>query len=91
MRRWKLGSRHVLTSIAVIAALATSVLGQVSSDSPDLVMYGRIRDEGISRSHVMEYDRLVAEDLRQAAVVIATFLYNTAMRDQLLPRTALPQ
>jgi carboxypeptidase Q len=33
----------------------------------------------------------VPEDLRQAAVVMATFLYNTAMRDQLLPRTARPQ
>jgi Zn-dependent M28 family amino/carboxypeptidase len=32
------------------------------------------------------YDRLVPEDLRQAAVVIATLLYNTAMRDQMLPR-----
>jgi hypothetical protein len=37
------------------------------------------------------YDRLVPEDLRQAAVVVATLLYNTAMRDQLLPRTAVPQ
>ena len=35
------------------------------------------------------YDRLVPEDLRQAAVVVATLLYNTAMRDQLLPR--MPQ
>jgi Zn-dependent M28 family amino/carboxypeptidase len=33
------------------------------------------------------YDRLVPGDLRQAAVVVATFLYNTAMRDQLLPRS----
>jgi Zn-dependent M28 family amino/carboxypeptidase len=37
------------------------------------------------------YDRLVPEDLRQAAVVIATFLYNTAMRGELLPRAARPQ
>jgi hypothetical protein len=32
------------------------------------------------------YDRLVPEDLRQAAVVLATLLYDTAMRDQMLPR-----
>jgi carboxypeptidase Q len=32
------------------------------------------------------YDRLVPDDLRQAAVVIATLLYNTANSDQMLPR-----
>jgi Zn-dependent M28 family amino/carboxypeptidase len=32
------------------------------------------------------YDRLVAADMQQAAVVVATMLYNTAMRDELLPR-----
>jgi len=31
-------------------------------------------------------DHLIAEDLRQAAVVVATMLYNTAQRDELLPR-----
>jgi carboxypeptidase Q len=29
-------------------------------------------------------------DLKQAAVVEAIFVYNTAMRDQMLPRTPLP-
>jgi Zn-dependent M28 family amino/carboxypeptidase len=33
------------------------------------------------------YDRLVPDDLRQASVVVATLLYNTAMRDELLPRS----
>jgi len=36
------------------------------------------------------YDRLQREDLMQAAVVIATFAYNAAMRDELLPRKPLP-
>jgi carboxypeptidase Q len=31
-------------------------------------------------------DHLIAEDLRQAAVVVATVLYNTAQRDERLPR-----
>ena len=35
------------------------------------------------------YERLSAEDLKQAAVVEAIFVYNTAMRDQLLPRKAV--
>ena len=37
------------------------------------------------------YDRLIPEDLRQAAIVMATMLYNTAMREQTLPRMPLPQ
>jgi carboxypeptidase Q len=37
------------------------------------------------------YERLIPEDLRQASVVIATLLYNTAMRDQMLPRVPLPR
>ena len=36
------------------------------------------------------YDRLQREDLMQAAVVIATFAYNAATRDEMLPRKPLP-
>jgi hypothetical protein len=36
------------------------------------------------------YDRLQREDLMQAAVVIATFAYNAATRDDLLPRKLQP-
>jgi hypothetical protein len=36
------------------------------------------------------YERLLPEDLKQAAVVEATFVYNAAMRDQMLPRKPLP-
>lgn len=32
------------------------------------------------------FDRLVPDDLRQASIVLATLLYNTAMRDEMLPR-----
>jgi hypothetical protein len=34
------------------------------------------------------YEYLIADDLRQAALVVATMLYNTAMRDEMLPRGA---
>jgi Zn-dependent M28 family amino/carboxypeptidase len=37
------------------------------------------------------YERLSPEDLKQAAVVEAIFVYNTAMRDQMLPRAPLPR
>ncbi len=36
------------------------------------------------------YERLQADDLAQAAVVEAIFVYNTAQRDQMLPRKPLP-
>ena len=53
----------------------------------DMLDYG-------SRTHhsnMDTYERLQPEDLAQAAVVEAIFVYNTAMRDQMLPRKPLPR
>jgi hypothetical protein len=36
------------------------------------------------------YDRLAEEDLKQSAVIVASFAYHTAMRDEMLPRKPLP-
>ena len=41
-------------------------------------------------SNMDVYERLQPDDLAQAAVVEAIFVYNTAMRDQMLPRKPLP-
>jgi carboxypeptidase Q len=41
-------------------------------------------------SNMDTYERLQPGDLAQAATVEAIFVYNTAMRDQMLPRKALP-
>jgi carboxypeptidase Q len=41
-------------------------------------------------SNMDTYERLQAEDLAQAAMVEAIFVYNTAMRDQMLPRKPFP-
>jgi carboxypeptidase Q len=52
----------------------------------DMLDYG-------SRTHhsnMDAFERLQGEDLAQAAVVEAIFVYNTAMRDQMLPRKPLP-
>jgi hypothetical protein len=52
----------------------------------DMLDYG-------SRTHHSNqdtYERLQPDDLAQAAVVEAIFVYNTAMRDQMLPRKPLP-
>jgi len=37
------------------------------------------------------YDHLVPDDLRQASAVVAAFVFNTAQRDELLPRKPLPE
>jgi len=36
------------------------------------------------------YERLSENDMKQAAVVMAVFLYNTAQRDSMLPRKPMP-
>jgi len=37
------------------------------------------------------YERIQASDLKQMAVIVASFVYMTANADQLLPRKALPK
>jgi Zn-dependent M28 family amino/carboxypeptidase len=37
------------------------------------------------------YDHLSIDDLKQAAAIVAAFVYNTAMRNDLLPRKPLPK
>jgi hypothetical protein len=36
------------------------------------------------------YDHLQPEDLKQAATIVASFVYNAAMRDQKIPRKPAP-
>jgi Zn-dependent M28 family amino/carboxypeptidase len=47
-----------------------------------------------SRTHhtnMDTYDRVNKADLMQASVIVAWFVYNTAMRNELLPRKPLPK
>ncbi|MGI4020782.1 MAG: M28 family metallopeptidase [Janthinobacterium lividum] len=37
------------------------------------------------------YDRLVEDDLKQAATIVASFVYNTSQREQMMPRKELPK
>jgi hypothetical protein len=37
------------------------------------------------------YEHLQPDDLKQAATIIAAFVYNTAMRNEMLPRKPLPK
>ena len=42
-------------------------------------------------SNMDVYDRIQADDMKQASVIIAAFVYNAAMRDEKLPRKPLPE
>ena len=41
-------------------------------------------------SNMDVYERAQREDLMQASAILASFVYNTAMRDEMLPRKPLP-
>jgi carboxypeptidase Q len=42
-------------------------------------------------SNMDVYERIQREDMMQASVILASFLYNAAMRDEMLPRKPLPK
>lgn len=47
-------------------------------------------DTRTHHSNQDNYDRIQAEDMKQAATVMAAFIYQTAMMDEKLPRKAMP-
>lgn len=73
----------------------TGSTDHVAFDAVGLPGFQFIQDglDYFSRTHhtnMDTYDRLIADDLKQASVVVASFVYNAAMRDQKLPRKPLP-
>ncbi|MFT4022819.1 MAG: M20/M25/M40 family metallo-hydrolase [Flavihumibacter sp.] len=48
-------------------------------------------DTRTHHTNMDSYDHLVASDLQQAATIVASFVYNAAMRDEKLPRKELPK
>ena len=42
-------------------------------------------------SNMDVFDHLSIDDLKQAAVIVAAFVYNAAMRDEMMPRKPLPK
>ncbi len=47
-------------------------------------------DTRTHHSNMDVYDRIQEDDMKQAAVIMAAFVYNTAMRNEKLPRKAMP-
>jgi carboxypeptidase Q len=73
----------------------TSGTDHLSFDAVGLPGFQFIQDEieYSSRTHHSNqdvYDRIQADDMKQASVIIASFVYNAAMRDEKLPRKPLP-
>jgi carboxypeptidase Q len=90
--------------IAPLADLGVTILGPRSVASTDHSAFDNVglpafqfvqdRLEYNSRTHhsnMDTYDRVQREDLIQQATVAAVFAYNAAMRDERLPRKALPK
>ncbi len=69
----------------------TGSTDHVSFDGVGLPGFQFIQDEieYSSRTHHSNqdvYDRIQADDMKQASIIMAAFIYNAAMRDDLLPR-----
>ncbi|HEY6445895.1 MAG TPA: M20/M25/M40 family metallo-hydrolase [Acidobacteriaceae bacterium] len=81
--------------VTTVSARGVGSTDHVSFDAIGLPGFQFIQDEldYETRSHHSNqdvYERLQPADLKQAAVVEATFVYNAAMRDQMIPRKPLP-
>ena len=82
--------------VTAVTMRNTSGTDHLSFDAVGLPGFQFIQDEVEyeTRTHHTNmdvYERLVKEDLMQASVVIACFVYNAAMRDGMMPRKPLPK
>lgn len=74
----------------------TGSTDHIAFDEVGLPGFQFIQDniEYSSRTHhsnMDSYDHLLSDDLKQMSVIVAAFVYNTAMRDTKLPRKELPK
>lgn len=82
--------------VTTVSMRKTSGTDHMSFDEVGVPGFQFIQDdvEYSARTHHSNtdvYDRLQREDLMQASVVIATFVYNAATREEKLPRKPLPR
>jgi hypothetical protein len=80
---------------STLSLSTTGGTDHLSFDAIGLPGFQFIQDEieYDTRTHhsIMDvYDRVQEEDLKQAAVIMAAFAYNAAMRDELFPRKRMP-
>jgi hypothetical protein len=80
---------------ATLTSRNTGGTDHLSFDGVGLPGFQFIQDEieystRTHHSNMDVYDRIQADDMKQASVIIAGFVYNAAMRDEKLPRKPLP-
>ncbi len=86
-----------------VADLSDGTISNNAKSSTDHVPFDRVGLPGfqfiqdpldygtrLHHTHVDSFDHAVAEDMKQAAVVLATLVYNAAMAEARLPRKPLP-
>jgi hypothetical protein len=93
-RQWLAPFREMGASTLSISN--TSGTDHLSFDAIGLPGFQFIQDEieYETRTHHSNqdfYDRIQADDMKQAAVIMAAFIYNTAMMDEKIPRKEAPQ
>src|ERR1700691_169017 len=81
--------------VSTITLRNTGGTDHLSFDAVGIPGFQFIQDEldyetRVHHSNMDVYEELQPADLKQAAVVEAIFVYNTAMRDAMLPRKPLP-
>ena len=82
-------------NVATLSISNTGGTDHLAFDAVGLPGFQFIQDpvEYDTRTHHYNmdvYDRIQEDDMKQMATIVAAFVYNTAMRDQKLPRKALP-
>jgi Zn-dependent M28 family amino/carboxypeptidase len=90
--------------LAPFADLGASTITIKNTGSTDHISFDEVGIPGFqfiqdgldygSRTHhsnMDSYDRISANDLMQASIIMASFVYNTAMRDDMMPRKPLPK
>ncbi len=82
-------------NIATLSISNTGGTDHTSFDSVGIPGFQFIQDpvEYNTRTHHSNmdvYDRIQEDDMKQAATIMAAFVYNAAMRDKKLPRKTLP-
>ena len=93
-RKWLQPFRDL--GAATLSASDTDGTDHLSFEAIGLPGFQFIQDEieYESRTHHSNqdvFDRIQADDMKQASTIIAAFLYNTAMLDEKLPRKKLPK
>jgi carboxypeptidase Q len=81
---------------ATVSMRSTGSTDHVQFDAVGIPAFQFIQDQLDYFSHTHHtnldtYDHVPAQDMIQASIVVAAFLYDAAMRPELLPRKPLPQ